>query len=190
MAWCPRHSWSEDRPCHISRAWALDSHLQLLWATPYLPLMGRGGPDCPWNIREWQFHRLFWQQNEKSEDIILLPKARVSPFKKKEPQRSKPSRDRCFMGKHFPDVSCRQTLKTANNRLPHVCCMSTYKGKVLSTCFCFADGLKMNPQWPRQMILKIQQRIQRLHKLQPSPVPQPFSQSRQRTLRRDKTTED
>lgn len=120
--------------------------------------MGGGSPDCLWNIRAWQFHRLFWQQNEKSEDIILLPKARVSPFKKKKNHKES---NRPVIGVSWGNTSlmflCRQTLKTANNRLPHVCCMSAYKGKVLSTCFCFADGLKMNPQWHRQMIFKIQE---------------------------------
>ena len=179
MAWYPRHSRSDDRPCHVSGAWALDRHLQLL-SSPCFPLVGRGGPDCLWNITEWQFHRLFWQQNEKSEDIILLPKARVSPLKKKRHTHTHKEANLPMIG-----VSCRQTLRTAINRFPQMCCISTYKGKVLSTGFCFVDGIKMNPQWHRQMTLKIQQRIQRLHKLQPSPVPHPFSQSRQHTLRQN-----
>ena len=133
MTWCPRHSWSEDRPCHTSGAWALDSLLQLL-SSPCFPLMGRGSPDCLWNIREWQFHRLFWQQNEKSEDIILLPKARVSPLNTHTHTHTHKEANLPMTG-----VSCRQTLKTAINRFPQMCYISTYKGKVpalVSACRC------------------------------------------------------
>ena len=179
MAWCPRHSWSEDRPCHTSGAWALDSLLQLL-SSPCFPLMGRGSPDCLWNIREWQFHRLFWQQNEKSEDIILLPKARVSPLNTHTHTHTH-TKKQTFPWQVFHVGRLSKLPSTGSLK----CAIFLLIKEKFQHWFLLVDAIKMNPQWHRQMTLKIQQRIQRLHKLQPSPVPQPFSQSRQRTLRQN-----
>ena len=120
-------------------------------------------------------------RNQKISFYSLKLEFHLSKYKKKKkknPQRSKPSHDRCF---HVGRLS-----KLPSTSFPQMCC--TYKGKVLSTCLCFVDGIKMNPPWHNDF--KNSTENSELHKLQPSPVPQPFSQSRQHTLRKDKTTED
>lgn len=111
MAWCPRCSGLENRICHISGAWALQSHLTALDKSTFpIYQWWRGSPHFLWNIRE--FHSLLWQQKKrkrkkekKSEDIILLSKARVSLFKththtQKHPPRSKASQDGCLLSVH------------------------------------------------------------------------------------------